>query len=683
MTTPVADQPMHEQYRSPGHRGARIVASVMIMVLSMLGLAACGATATTNHANSTVGQIDLPALMLDAQDMRTAGLTVSKPASRVLTADQVYETKGALGDIQTSNFVQGRYNGFSLPELEGGEAGVLIIVYRTAKWAQDTLDEERKSDADVGHGKRLNIARNSKYNGMRLDGTKGRVRIIVQMGATSQSFDPGRQDVQGRPVRSWVEDLWTRQAAQLPTLADVPADAGHGPKEIGEQFGRRQGMFTAIVLFAVMVIGSLAGVLRDRGSRELLALMAGSARPTGGRPAMTLTDISAPIRRGAWAGLFKWSGRTVVVSLAYGLLTWKAPRWWMSLITMAVLLALISIVRTAAGKNRDLPQLPRWARTITIAGTAAAGFVVAAGCLMIVGGIDGALILGARPGIFASLLIPIVLVGIGIMTRGRQVARFGQRLVQPAVREAIQADRRRPVMLLRSFADDSLEVRASSRLDGFTEAIAAEGYARFEETIAEALLHTGPVIALGQPGTVLQPLGAVREYFTDAQWQEAVENRNADARFIAVVCGRSPALMWEIAEIRRNARLAKTLFILPPVPRKELQPRLRVLWSALSLDPEVLPDRMNAYPLVLHFLASGQPCMHLCRARTEDAYVTAIRQAATEADTADAAPLSDPAPASRGRSEDVSAFLVGFDPDKVARPRRTLAYYLQEIALRL
>lgn len=142
--------------------------------------------------------------------------------------------------------------------------------------------------------------------------------------------------------------------------------------------------------------------------------------------------------------------------------------------------------------------------------------------------------------------------------------------------------------------------------------------------------------------------------------------------------------MWEIAEIRRNARLAKALFILPPVDRKELQLRLQVLWSAVSLSPEVLPDHMYGYPLVLHFMASGQPCMHICRARTEDAYITAIRQAATEAETTGDTPLADdPAPGSRGRSEDVSGLLVRFDPEKVSRPRRTLAYNLQGIALRL
>lgn len=401
--------------------------------------------------------------------------------------------------------------------MKGSEVGGLTIVYRTAKWAQETVDDERKSDVHAGGGKRLNIARNSKYNGMRLDGTKGRLRIIAQMGSTNQSFDPGCQNVQGRPVRSWVEDLWSRQEAQLPALADVPADAGHGPQEISERFGRQEGTFTAIMLFAVMAIGSLAGLIRDRGSRELFALMARPARPTLGRPAMVLRDISSPVRRGAWTGVVTWLRRTVAISLAYGLLTWKAPRWWMGLIVLAVLLTLISIFRTAAGRNRDLPRLARWARVITIVSTAAAGTIVAAGCLMMVAGIDGALILGARPTIFASLLIPIIVVGISIMTQGRQVARFGQRLVQPTVRQAIQGDQRHPVMLLRSFADDSLEVRASCRLDGFTEAIAAEGYARFEETIAEALLSTGPVIALGQPGATLQPLGAVREYFTDAQ----------------------------------------------------------------------------------------------------------------------------------------------------------------------
>lgn len=654
------------------------VAVMLLALLAVATLSGCG-TQLDDAGNAPIEKLNLNTVILDSQSLKDTGLDVSGESDRTVNPADLYPMQGTLGDYQRANMVQAQYRQFNLTQMKGSTIGILVIAYRTASWAQGSVETEAKSDADIGSGRRLGIRRSAQFNGMRLDGVKGRVRVIVQLSSTDAAFNPQNTNVQGKPVRAILETVWSQQTVAIPRLKDVPVNAKGGSRSITKQYEMRMAVSGGLLLCAVMALGQLAGMLRDRGSRELILLMFSRKHKVRPSPGMEVMDYSISIRQQAWKSFFLGVLKTVALSIGFGFLLYFLDGW-QALGVIAVLLVLSVLIRLRFGWADGLPNLPRWAQTIMVLGAVGAELVVVAGCFMLVAAATGWQLTGASLQIYVTILIPMVIGGVAIMTRGRQIARFAQRLVQPAVRNAINADKRRPVMLLRSFQDDSLEVRSSSRLDGFTEAIATEGYARFEEILSKSLLKVGPLIALGQSGTVLQPLGAVREYFTDEQWQHAVEERNAQARFITVVCGRSPALMWEISEIRSNAMLAKTLFVIPPVPIGELRLRLRVLWSALSLPMEDFPDLSASYPLVLQFLESGRPCLHICRARTEAAYVTAMRQA-VECAPQGAIVFNGPEQdASASTGEDVSDLLVSFDPKKVTRPRKTLARYLWDIA---
>lgn len=206
--------------------------------------------------------------------------------------------------------------------------------------------------------------------------------------------------------------------------------------------------------------------------------------------------------------------------------------------------------------------------------------------------------------------------------------RWARRVLQPSAEEVLRADSRPEVLLLRSFQDDSLEIRTRPTAErALAESVIRESNTRFEEHIAWCLWRLGPVVAVGQSGANLAPLGAVREYLAEDVWQSAVEERMDHSMVIAMIVGRSPALYWEIGEIRRKGLLSKTLFLFPPLDRKESEYRMAVLSSALNVDVfDLLPDGPR-WPVALAFEASGKPRLFVTDGRDDVSYEIVIQRA--------------------------------------------------------
>nr|ALS90558.1 MetaGeneMark_Unknown Function [uncultured bacterium] len=109
-------------------------------------------------------------------------------------------------------------------------------------------------------------------------------------------------------------------------------------------------------------------------------------------------------------------------------------------------------------------------------------------------------------------------------------------------------DRRRPIIYLRSFYEEAEP-----------DAIYYDK-AKTDETLAQVLKTTGPLIAVGKPGDKLQPLGAIRVYFNDEVWQENVEVLMAMSRLVIIQAGLSPGLKWEMATARKLLKPEQLLF---------------------------------------------------------------------------------------------------------------------------
>jgi hypothetical protein len=127
-----------------------------------------------------------------------------------------------------------------------------------------------------------------------------------------------------------------------------------------------------------------------------------------------------------------------------------------------------------------------------------------------------------------------------LLIRARRLEAFDARALRTL-------DSRPPVLLLRSFVDDGVRLEGSrvrSNL-GWMALASARGLT-LEHFLSGALLPFGPLIALGEPGEELPPLGAARSYFEKLTWQDAVLDMMRDACLVLVVVNDTPSLIWEI-----------------------------------------------------------------------------------------------------------------------------------------
>jgi hypothetical protein len=140
---------------------------------------------------------------------------------------------------------------------------------------------------------------------------------------------------------------------------------------------------------------------------------------------------------------------------------------------------------------------------------------------------------------------------------------LGRRLSRPDAASLLEADQRAPIVLLRSFQDDSKSVKSRNVLArllfwGFG------GRIRLEQAIAGELARFGPFVAIGQPGERLPRLGAARAYFSDDEWQAAVHEWIGRARTLTIIAGMTRWLTWELQQVIASGKLDRLVLLLPP-----------------------------------------------------------------------------------------------------------------------
>lgn len=105
--------------------------------------------------------------------------------------------------------------------------------------------------------------------------------------------------------------------------------------------------------------------------------------------------------------------------------------------------------------------------------------------------------------IYSFSVLPCLLLAAGL-------SRFGRRLRAAELFAAIQADKRPPILYLRSFEEDRLKVSAPSLRRTLAERLLGRRMRRFEEVLAWSLSRYGPVTAISPPGRKLATLGAAK-----------------------------------------------------------------------------------------------------------------------------------------------------------------------------
>jgi hypothetical protein len=170
----------------------------------------------------------------------------------------------------------------------------------------------------------------------------------------------------------------------------------------------------------------------------------------------------------------------------------------------------------------------------------------------------------------------------------------------------------------------------------------------------------------------------VRDYHDDDNWQAAIRALADRAHALLLVVGRSPSLVWEINEIRVRERLARTVFVFPPVDPAETARRVATICAAIDLDRRVLDPGPHRRLLALGFDEAGTPTTYVAAGRSSDAYVMAATDALAAVSTYDLA--GSPVAWARCVGGDPMADVAAFDAGSVPR-RRTVIAWVSTIVL--
>lgn len=288
-----------------------------------------------------------------------------------------------------------------------------------------------------------------------------------------------------------------------------------------------------------------------------------------------------------------WSiANTAVLLLALATLGYGG--WWyvngdqprIAVVMLAIGLVQLAVARfVLLGRNRSTPvevvpddvgeaspRLRKWLDEKKSAGRqvgrallrlAGVGFWAVGGLMGLLGGVIffSHSPLGNGPiggGGFLLFALVSVVVGIGLHGLGRSLA-------APTAAEVLRADRRRPVLLLRSFADDHALLPTGNQIEQMVNP--SRSFNTLEESAADVFAAVGPVVAVGRPGEKLPPSGAARVWLSDEQWQAYVLDMLEWSQRVIMILGsplQHPGLEWEIKQVFRLLAPQKLLLVIPP-----------------------------------------------------------------------------------------------------------------------
>jgi hypothetical protein len=191
----------------------------------------------------------------------------------------------------------------------------------------------------------------------------------------------------------------------------------------------------------------------------------------------------------------------------------------------------------------------------------------------------------------------------------------------PATRDVRRSDRRRPVLLLRSFADDALSV-AHEMESRWEDQIVIS----LEDAVARQADRYGPLIAVAEPGIGVTG-GAARDRFLGEEWRTAVQGWMDEALLVTMVAGWTEGVQWELTQAVERGHVAKLLIILPEGPR--LGARWRHVCRSFSGTrwhaPLISADVRSA--LAVYFGRDGKVYVIASRAKSAGHYEAAVETA--------------------------------------------------------
>lgn len=145
--------------------------------------------------------------------------------------------------------------------------------------------------------------------------------------------------------------------------------------------------------------------------------------------------------------------------------------------------------------------------------------------------------------------------------------RVGLRLSFASARATLDIDPRPPIVMLRNFEEDGLRVQAVYTRSGIMSLVSPIRSRTFEELLASRLSQWGPVIAISRPGARVRHIGAARESFSDAEWQQAVGAWCSRALVVLVSgtpAGVTNGYQWELSYVDSDLKHQRLMVVVPP-----------------------------------------------------------------------------------------------------------------------
>jgi DNA-binding beta-propeller fold protein YncE len=210
--------------------------------------------------------------------------------------------------------------------------------------------------------------------------------------------------------------------------------------------------------------------------------------------------------------------------------------------------------------------------------------------------------------------------------------RFLQAHARRKQKQAAHRDDRPPLLYLRSFVDDQVTLRAR-RTDRhhLFEYASPSARERMDEIVAWGLWATGPVVAIGEPGASVSPLGAAREYYSDDHWRDAVAYYATRAPVVCLTAGTTRGVEWELKHLMLSGALRRTVLLVPPGRPTERAQRIDLIDRVLDLGLDHERRRQLSLATVLALLVDpdGTPVFY-CGRRGDDAEVQAAVEASVQ-----------------------------------------------------
>jgi hypothetical protein len=158
------------------------------------------------------------------------------------------------------------------------------------------------------------------------------------------------------------------------------------------------------------------------------------------------------------------------------------------------------------------------------------------------------------------MIIVVLAAGMVAVASLRFLAQKFARVSMEALRSA---DRRDPILFLRSFTDDRVRLRSPRRSPLRWVLRLGEPRPWLDHVLLEEATPIGPVIAIGAPDRS-PPFGIARTFASNEDWQPLVSGLMAQAQVIVLTIDKTEGISWEIENVFSHGWTPKSLYLLPP-----------------------------------------------------------------------------------------------------------------------